>query len=91
MRCGRFYYSPHEQKVDSALTKDSHAYLDVKCQRHGRDGFAQPQDRTQGHHKSFGTMMRAVNARALNVIGLKGDPKSYPFYDYDRGEGLPRA
>ena len=35
--------------------------------------------------------MRAVNARALNVIGLKGDPKSYPFHDYHRGEGFPRA
>ena len=34
-------------------------------------------------------MMRAVNARALDVIGLDGDSVPYPFHDYSRGEGFP--
>ena len=91
MRCGKFCGSLHEQTVDSALTKDSHAYQDVKCPEHGRDGFAQPTSPSGGHGKNFGTMMRAVNARALDLIGLKGDDRPYPFHDYSRGEGLPRA
>ena len=83
--------SPHEQKPDSALTKDSHAYQDVKCVEHGRDGFAQLNSPSDGHGKSFGTMMHAVNARALDLIGLKGDPELYPVHDYSRGEGFPRS
>ena len=42
-----------------------------------------------GHGKCFGTMMRAVNARALDLLGLDGDPRPYPFHDYSRGEGYP--
>ena len=34
-------------------------------------------------------MLGAVNARALDVLGLKGDPKIYPVHDYSRGEGFP--
>ena len=61
----------------------------VKCYEHGKDGFAQPNSPSRGHGKCFGTMMYAVNARALDLIGLKGDPKSYPFHNYKKGEGLP--
>lgn len=62
----------------------------VKCVEHGRDGFApQPKSPSRGHGKCFGTMMRAVNARMLDVMGLKGDSNPYPFHDYSRGEGYP--
>ena len=89
MRCGKHCCPPHEQKLNSALIKDSHAYQMVKCIEHGRDGYAQPNSPSDGHGKSFGTMMHAVNARALDLIGLKGDPETYPVHDYSRGHGFP--
>ena len=91
MKCGKLYYRPHEQKLNSALKKDSHAYQDVKCMEWGEEGFAQPNSPSGGHDKSFGTMMHCVNARALDVIGLKGDLEPYPFHDYSRGKGFPKA
>lgn len=61
----------------------------VKCVEHGREGFIRPMSPSGCHGKCFGTMMRAVNARALDLIGLKGDSGPYPFHDYNRGEGFP--
>ena len=88
MRCGKLRCPPHKQKL-SALTKESHAYLKVKCIEHGPDGYRQPNSPSGGHGKSFGTMMHAVNARALYVIGLKGDPETYPIHEFSRDEVFP--
>ena len=67
---------------------DSHAYQMVKCPEYGKDGFAQPNSPSGGHGKCFGTMMHAVNARALDSIGLKGDPKPYPLLNFSPREGF---
>ena len=87
MRCGNIVALFLSEKVDTALMNDSHAYQMVNCPEHGRDGFRQPNSPSKGHGKSFGTMMRAVYARALDVMGLKGDSEPYAFYDFSRGEG----
>ena len=35
-------------------------------------------------------MIRAVNDRAKDLLGVIGDSTEFPFYDYDKGEGLPK-
>ena len=62
----------------------------VKCPQHGKDGWFAASSGPHGPHgKSVGTMVFAVNSRAFDLLGLKGDPTPYPHYDYDKGEGLP--
>ena len=41
-----------------------------------------------GHGKNFGTMLQAVNRRALVLLGLLGDPEPYPCHDYALDDGL---
>ena len=41
------------------------------------------------HDKNFGTMMLAVNARAFDMLGLKGDPTRYPCHEYAKSENSP--
>ena len=33
--------------------------------------------------------MRVVNARAFQVLGLKGDQEPYKYHNYNNGEGFP--
>ena len=68
----------------------SHAYQFVSCPQHGKDGWlAANTGKSGGHDKNFGTMMLAVNARAFDVIGLRGDPTRYPCHQYAKREDTP--
>ena len=78
-------------KIVLTLTIDRHAYLMVQSPENGREGWANSvAGPTKGHGKDFGTMLLAVNYRAMSVLGLEGDQAKYPCYDYSKGEGLPR-
>ncbi len=82
----------YKQDSGSTLTKDSHAYQMVKCQEHGSEGFkVATSGPSNGHGKNFGTMIHAVNKRAFDVLGVKGDPRPYPRHNHKHGEGLPRS
>lgn len=63
----------------------------MKCLEHGKEGYRRTEESSPsgGHGKCFGTMMNAIKARAFYVLGLKGDPKLYPYHDYNNGEGFP--
>ena len=79
------------RKIVLTLTKDRHAYLMVQSPSNGREGWLSSiTGPTNGHDKGFGTMMLAVNYRAMSVLGLEGDQDQFPYYDYGKGEGLPR-
>ena len=57
----------------------------------GAESWASPvAGQNGGHGRDFGTMTLAVNDRAMPVLGLEGDEAKYPYYDYGKGEGLPR-
>ena len=59
---------------------DSHAYERVRALELGPTGWSM--GKADGHGRNFGTMIHAVNGRAWDLLGLKGDSKSYPRHDY---------
>lgn len=62
------------------MTHDSHAYLQVRALRHGAAGWEG--GKPGGHGKNFGTMIHAVNRRAWDLFGFKGDPMPYLRHHY---------
>ena len=78
------------QALGSTLTEDRHAHQMVSCQKDGTNGLhAVLSGPSNGHGKNFGSMMNAVNKRALRTLGLKGDSTHYPRHKYEKGEGFP--
>ena len=57
------------------LTRDSHAYVGTRIRHDGRQEVAA---NASSHDKNFGTMLHAVNRRAMKLLGLEGDPNEYP-------------
>ena len=61
------------------LTHDSHAYIGTRIRHDGRQEVAAD---ASSHDKNFGTMLHAVNRRAMKLLGLEGDPTEYPRHIY---------
>lgn len=59
---------------------DSHAYERVRALELGPTGWSV--GRADGHGRNFGTMIHAVNKRAWDLLGLKGDSTLYLRHDY---------
>lgn len=57
------------------LTRDSHAYVGTRIRHDGRREVAV---NAASHDENFGTMLHAVNRRAMKLLGLEGDPTEYP-------------
>ena len=63
----------------ATLTEVSHAYRRVHCPNREEGGYRGLKSGPNGgHDEFFGTMLLAVNARALKVICLEGDLEFYP-------------
>lgn len=57
------------------LTRESHAYVGTRIRHDGRREVAV---NASSHDENFGTMLHAVNRRAMKLLGLEGDPNEYP-------------
>lgn len=79
MKCGKLYRF-EENQYSLLLNRDSHAHQMVRALDDGPKGWQV--GKADGHGKNFGTMMLAVRRRARVLLGLEGDPKSYPCHDY---------
>lgn len=71
------------------MNHDSHAYLEVRAPEFGPTGFRV--GIPDGHGKNFGTMIHAVNRRAWELLGFKGDPVVYPRHEYAYDDDLRPA
>lgn len=81
---------PLKVKGEMMLRDDRHAYQFVNCREDGKEGWvAANRGKSGGHDKNFGTMMLAVNTRAFDVLGLRGDLTRYPCHEYARRHDMP--
>ena len=83
---------PCQYEFSSILKNDSHAYQYVHCLADGRDGLKAAHSGPGGYHEeNFGTMTRAVSDRLFDLLGLEGDPISYPCHNHSKGEGFSQG